>query len=107
MPDVSVTSGFDKVVHFVEYGILGFLLFRVIFSSGKASAKWSSVLVILFAAAVGALDESYQSFTGRDSNIYDWFSDLLGATIAAICCLALYAKAQEKIKAKRTRNFHS
>ena len=101
MPDISSTFSFDKVIHFVEYGILGFLLFRAIFSSGKVSARRAVLLVIFCAAVLGALDESYQSFTERDSNIYDWFADVLGATTVSVCCLALHTRIRERMEAKK------
>jgi VanZ family protein len=95
----------DKVAHFVEYGILSFLLFRAILSFGKTSAKWSAVLVIFCAAALGAVDESYQMLIGRDSSVYDWISDCLGAT-TSLWCLGLYAKVQERKGTKKAWNFH-
>jgi VanZ family protein len=107
MPEIDTLLDFDKVVHFVEYAILGFLLFRVLFSSGKVSARWSGVLALCCAVALGAIDELYQSLPGRNTSLYDWISDSLGATAAIICCLALYEKIQENLRARRTRNFSS
>jgi VanZ family protein len=95
----------DKAAHFVEYGILGFLLFRAIFSSSRMSAKWSAMLVIFCAAALGAIDESYQSLTGRDSSVYDWGFDCLGA-VASLCFSALYAKIQKRKGMKKAWNFY-
>ena len=102
MPDVNI-SFIDKAAHFVEYGILSFLLFRA-FSSRKISAKWSGILVIFCAAALGAMDEFYQSLTGRHPDIYDWIFDCFGATVS-LCCLALYAKIQERKEIRKSRNF--
>lgn len=89
----------------MEYGILGFLLFRAILSFDKISAKWSAVLVVFCAAALGAIDESYQVVIGRDSSVYDWIFDCLGAA-ASLWCLALYAKIQERRGTKKAWNFH-
>ena len=94
LPSINTPLPVDKVVHFVEYGILGFLLFRVIFSSGKISAKWSVMLVIFCAAALGAVDEAYQFFTPRDCSVYDWIFDCLGAAVSA-CCLPIYARLKK------------
>lgn len=96
IPDVSSAFSSDKVIHFVEYGILSFFLFRSVFSWGIISARWSVLLVILCATIIGALDESYQHFTGRNPDIHDWIADSLGAVTVSICCLALYAKARRK-----------
>ena len=92
IPDVNVKSG-DKIVHFVEYGILGFLLFRAFLSGGK-KASLSAILAIICVAAVGALDESYQSTTGRNPSVYDWLADLLGATVSS-CIMFLRTKRRK------------
>lgn len=107
MPDIDTPSDFDKVIHFVEYAILGFLLFRALFSSGRASARWSAVLALCCAVALGGIDELYQSLPGRNTSVYDWISDSLGAIVAIICCLALYEKVRENLRARRSRNFSS
>lgn len=69
----------DKVAHFVEYFILGLLLFR--------GARWEisrsriATLVFLCAigASVGALDEFYQSLIpGREMDVRDWMADVFG-----------------------------
>lgn len=104
VPSIGISLPTDKVIHFVEYGIFGFLLFRAIFSTGKISAKWSAVLVILCAAGLGAVDEVYQIPTGRDSSVYDWLFDCMGA-VASLCCLFLYAKIQEHRGVKKVWNF--
>jgi VanZ family protein len=97
----------DKAAHFVEYAVLGFLLFRAIFSAGRVPMKWAALLVILCTAALGALDEFYQNLTGRDSDIFDWIVDCLGATIALLCCLVFYTRIQENVRAKKARKSHS
>lgn len=107
MPGIDALLGFDKAVHFVEYAILGFLLFRALLSSGRVSARWSGVLALCCAVALGGIDELYQSLPGRNTSVYDWISDSLGATVAIICCLALYEKVRENLRARRTRNFSS
>ena len=80
----------DKVVHLVEYGILGFLLFRAI-SSGRTSLRLSVMFAIFCAVVLGALDESYQGITGRSPDVYDWLFDCLGAAISS-CFFALYTR---------------
>ena len=84
----------DKVIHFVEYGILGFLLFRVITSFGRIPLKLSVILIIFCAAVLGALDESYQGITGRYPSVYDWLFDCLGATVSS-CLLAGYTRVRK------------
>ncbi len=107
MPEIDTLLDIDKVIHFVEYGILGFLLFRAMFSSGRISARWSGLLALCCAVALGGIDELYQSLPGRNTSLYDWISDSLGATVAVTCCLVLYEKVRENLRARRTRNFSS
>jgi len=94
LPDSSLPSFSDKVIHITEYGILGFLLLRAILSSGKISLILSVILAIFCAAVLGALDETYQGFTGRHPDVYDWIFDCLGAVISS-CFLALYTKIKK------------
>ena len=99
IPGSSIPGGpvsTDKVVHLVEYGILGFLLFRL-FLSGRSSVMLAVMLAIFCSALVGGLDESYQGFTGRQPSVYDWVFDCLGATIAS-CSLALYTRRRRRVQ---------
>jgi VanZ family protein len=89
MPDTGLQI--DKLAHFVIYGILGLLLFRAIFSSGRLSAKSTAMFAILCAVALGALEEFYQGFSGRSPSVYDWLFDFMGAT-ASSCVFALYIR---------------
>ncbi len=107
MPDMDTRLDVDKAIHFVEYAILGFLLFRALFSSGRISARWSAVLALCCAVALGGIDELYQSLPGRNTSVYDWISDSLGAAVAIVCCLVLYEKVRGNLRARRARNFSS
>ena len=99
IPNVNASLQVDKVVHFMEYGIFGFLLFRAIYSYGKIRLRLLFLIVILSAAVLGAADESYQNLTaGRDPNFYDWLVDCLGATTSAIICSILYRKFGKALK---------
>jgi len=81
----------DKIAHFVEYFILGILLFKGI--GWTVSLSRSATFGFLFAvgASVGALDEIYQSFVpGRMMSIFDWYADALG--IATGCGLFVFTR---------------
>ena len=63
----------DKMLHFLLYGGLGFLLF----GTGQ---RIPYCLLIL--AAAGAVDESYQSLIpGRSPDVLDWLADMAGGTL--------------------------
>jgi len=91
----------DKVAHFVEFGILGFMLLRALLASGKISTKRAAIIVIVAAAVLGAADEAYQIPTARDASVYDWMADCLGAT-ASLSLLPIYKKLKESMQAKES-----
>jgi uncharacterized protein YfiM (DUF2279 family) len=70
----------DKLAHFVEYFILGVLLFRSV-RWEITESKWALFgFLISIAATVGALNEFTQGLIpSRDMSVVDWFADLAGA----------------------------
>jgi len=71
---------FDKIIHFLIYGILAFLMarsFRIIKNKklNDCYIMFSTVICILY----GASDEFHQSLVqGRFASIYDWLADVIG-----------------------------
>lgn len=85
--DVKLPTGFDKLVHFIEYAIFALLYYRGL-SYGGVRVRWSIVLIVIASGiAVAALDEMYQSYIPRrDSSLYDLVMDSAGVvsgTLAA------------------------
>jgi len=76
----------DKVLHAVEYAVLGGLCYRA-FRWGT-SQSWQELavpLAILLAALYGASDEVHQWFTPfREATWQDWVADVIGATIGVV-----------------------
>jgi VanZ family protein len=77
---------YDKLLHLVEYYILGYLLMRVFTTSLDSSRAEKAVLAtILVGTLYGASDEIHQYFVpGRDCNLFDFLFDAAGATLAAV-----------------------
>jgi VanZ family protein len=74
----------DKLVHGIEYAILGFLVFAAFRSSGTRVRSRAFVLALLSSAAIGAVDETYQRLISlRDPSLADWCADLIGAAVGA------------------------
>ena len=78
--------GVDKVAHFVEYGVLGFLLARLI---ANARSGFSRVfllsLVVILATLYGICDEVHQAFVpGRNASPWDVAADGLGGLMGAV-----------------------
>ncbi len=75
----------DKVVHFVFYGVMGFLfvLWRRELGAGAAAAVvWAAI----FAALMGAVDEFHQQWIpGRSMELLDWAADFAGGTAGGFC----------------------
>ena len=70
----------DKLVHGLEYSVLGYLAFRARPGSGTRAF----VVAVLIGIGVGALDENYQRIIPlRDSSAADWLADGLGAAFGA------------------------
>ena len=81
----------DKIAHFVEYFILGALLFKGIGWTVSPSRVATFGFLVAVGASVGALDELYQSFVpGRMMSVYDWLADLVG--VAAGCGVFVFTR---------------
>ena len=77
----------DKVMHYLEYCLYGFLLARILLHRFKtirvAPALWAWLGVACFAF----LDETAQRFAaGRQPDVWDWAADVAGG----LCGIAAY-----------------
>jgi len=69
--------GFDKIVHLIEYGVLGFFLCFLF--------KDKLHIAIITGAGYGFLDELHQLYVPyRNFSIGDWISDCLGVIVGII-----------------------
>lgn len=76
----------DKVLHAVEYAVLGGLCYRAFHWGTNESWRHGAVpLAILLASLYGISDEVHQAFVPlRDSSWHDWLADTVGATLGAV-----------------------
>jgi len=77
------TGHLDKILHFVQYTVFGFLAARgwgpQRAGKGSGWTTWLPALVMLLFAAA---DEVHQKWIpGRDAEINDWIADALGIAI--------------------------
>ena len=81
MPFVTLFS--DKVLHAVEYAVLGALCYRAIRGSGYGSWRQQAIpAAILLASLYGVSDEIHQAFVPfRNSSWLDWLADTVGAAL--------------------------
>lgn len=76
---------FDKLLHLVEYYILGYLLMRAFTTCDTPFPGVSPIIsATLVGIAFGISDEFHQVFVpGRDGSLMDLLFDAVGATLAA------------------------
>ncbi len=74
------SRGFDKKIHFIEYGILTFLVFNAM---AQSASRWRRyALTFLIAALVGFADEALQHFfPGRSFDPGDFISNVEAAAL--------------------------
>jgi VanZ family protein len=90
LPQVNL---WDKLEHFLAYGLLGGLLYVTIWILRPRTQRlW--LIVMLIAMAYGAFDEITQIFVGRDCSIRDWSADVLGMGIAVACLSFIRSRVQ-------------
>jgi VanZ family protein len=88
----------DKVIHLMEFAILGFLLSFGCFLSLKYRLKAKAYLTLLSGALLGALDEFHQYFVpARSAEILDWVADVLGILLGLLIFISLFRRAKGKI----------
>ena len=75
----------DKILHAIEYGVLGILFYRVFrHAAGSWSAGHALLLAIIASATYGLTDELHQAFVPlREADGWDLLTDAIGAAIAA------------------------
>lgn len=83
---------FDKLVHFVEYGVLGFLVAHACFRTWPRHHRLrTAALAVLVTVLWGWLDEIHQAFVpGRSSEALDLVADTLGALAGTAARAALH-----------------
>lgn len=88
--------GFDKLLHAIEYAVLGILLIRAL---DKENPKGDQVilkcLAIIIAMLYGLSDEFHQGFVpGRCVDFFDWCADSFGVLLG-VCILYRHTHKRE------------
>lgn len=79
----------DKVLHFLGYFVLGFLLAAFYsFKKKTPQALFKACLITLL--IYGAIDETTQPYFGRDFEWFDLLADLLGVSTAVLIFLKIF-----------------
>ncbi len=86
LPSFLLKEVSDKVLHAVEYAVLGGLCYRAFRwgLSGQVAAR-ALIIAIVTASLYGVTDEVHQLFVPfRESSWQDWLADTIGAVIGAL-----------------------
>ena len=91
---------YDKLLHLVEYYILGYLLMRAFTTSDVPLLAASPIAAaILVGCAYGLSDEIHQAFVpGRDCSLMDFLFDAMGVALAAFT----YSRVRHQLGFVRT-----
>jgi len=75
----------DKAIHFVEYGVLGWLCADAASRSWPSNSGWRTFLLAVFVSTLwGLSDEIHQALVpGRSSELADLAADLIGSIVGA------------------------
>jgi VanZ family protein len=90
----------DKLIHCLEYAVLGFFLFRWLrleYTSNTTSK--TSFITLFLGTLMGVMDENYQRLTpGRSPDIRDWMVDSLGVCLSILVCVYIGKRKVQKGK---------
>ena len=79
-------TNFDKIAHFIEYGILGYLLTRAIgYRANRVVTKYIVILSIAICGILAGIDELHQNYIpGRLASSSDFIADISGIVFAQV-----------------------
>ena len=97
---ITIPPYVDKLIHFVEFGILCLALCWSLSSAQVGSKEiYKIILAIGITSLYGISDEFHQSFTPhRSADVFDWLADTVGAVAAGFLWQTLVYKLQTKEK---------
>lgn len=76
----------DKLIHCLEYAVLGFFLFRWLrLEHASYTLSRISLTSFFLGSLMGALDENYQRLIpGRSPDFWDWVLDAIGVLLSVL-----------------------
>lgn len=94
VPETPSLPYIDKVVHFLMFSVLGWLLAKALYSRTD-SKRTALVKTIGLLALYGIFDEVTQPIVGRTMELGDWIADVCGAACAATLAIYVYGKKKK------------
>ena len=93
----------DKLMHFGEYAVLGFLLARAIWLRWDRGLRHAGIFSILAATAFGITDEIHQYFVpNRDADVLDVVADFAGSLAGSVAWALLALEVQVRTTRERS-----
>jgi VanZ family protein len=87
---------FDKLVHLIQYSVLGFLLYRSVRHDCTGHAGRAAIMTGVVGLLFGLLDELHQSTVGRSADIWDLTTDAIGLACGIVAALLARRFFREK-----------
>jgi VanZ family protein len=89
----------DKVIHFAEYAVFGFLVWRSFCRAHKSVGPIDAAFLgVAFVTLFALTDELYQSYVpNRKADIADFYTDVVGAAVAIAVCVVVRFRTQRVI----------
>ena len=79
----------DKVLHCIEYGILGWLMSRAVQPRRPLPVALQVMWFVALGAGIAGLDEAFQgTVAGRVRDVTDWTADVIGIALGSTLSLA-------------------
>ena len=91
---------FDKILHFVVFGILGFLMARSLkYANFKQLNSNFVIWSIIICSIYGAMDEIHQLYVpGRFATVGDWVADVLGIIVFVLLYQKILSRRFQSIR---------
>jgi VanZ family protein len=88
--------GWDKLQHMLAFGVLSIAVgFWIRLAFWRRRTVLALSITTLIGSVYGAIDELHQYFVpGRDSDVWDWVADTLGAFLGALAIMLLFKKTK-------------
>lgn len=78
----------DKIVHFIEYLVLGALLFRSLCHDLSGNLRLAGIMTLAAGTLFGLVGEWRQSYAGRTADAWDLLADVAGLVCGVVCIIA-------------------